>query len=107
MRLIDADALLKDLGVTDIDCEKCALGVPVGNGLSKALIGCGRGFDFVNVCLAIDDAPTIDAVEVVRCKDCAIRFDACPMVVRVRNFIQIFTEDEDFCSRGRRENDEH
>lgn len=40
--------------------------------------------------------------EIIRCKDCAIRYDSCPMVVRVGGYISFFTEDEDFCSRGRR-----
>ena len=44
----------------------------------------------------------MDAVSVIRCKDCAIRYDSCPMVVRIGNNVDYFTEDEDFCSRGRR-----
>lgn len=43
MRLIDADALINTLGVSDEDID------------FKEILG---------------DAPTIDAVEVVRCKDC-------------------------------------
>lgn len=43
-----------------------------------------------------------DYQELLRCKDCAIRYDACPMVVRVGGYISFFTEDDDFCSRGRR-----
>ena len=45
---------------------------------------------------------TADVVEVVRCKDCALRYDSCPMAVRVSGYVQFFTEDDDFCSRGRR-----
>ena len=44
----------------------------------------------------------MDAVSVIRCKDCARRYDSCPMVVRVGGYISFITEDEDFCSRGRR-----
>ena len=40
--------------------------------------------------------------DVIRCKDCAIRYDACPMVVRAGNTVAFFTDDNDFCSRGRR-----
>ena len=40
--------------------------------------------------------------DVVRCKECAIRYDSCPMVVRVGGYRSFFTEDDDFCSRGRR-----
>lgn len=45
--------------------------------------------------------PSVDAVVVVRCKDCAIRYDSCPMVVRIGNNVEFFTEDDDFCSRGK------
>lgn len=49
-RLIDADALAKTLGITDMDCYKCAWG---NHGF------CGRGGDFNDACEAIEDAPTI------------------------------------------------
>lgn len=51
MRLIDADALMKTLGITDMDCEKCDWG------------DCGfckRGSDFRDACVAIEDSPTIE-----------------------------------------------
>ena len=41
--------------------------------------------------------------DVIRCKDCAIRFDACPMVVRNGNYLTFFTKDDDFCSYGKGE----
>ena len=47
--------------------------------------------------------PSVDAVVVVRCKDCAIRYDSCPMVVRNGNCLTFFTKDEDFCSYGKGE----
>ena len=43
-----------------------------------------------------------DFVFVVRCKDCAIRYTACPMVTRMDGMISFFTEDDDFCSRGKK-----
>ena len=50
----------------------------------------------------IADAPTVDAVEVVRCKDCKYRFknnghsrDGCPIVDA-----KIWMDDDDFCSHG-------
>ena len=54
----------------------------------------------------IDKQPTVDAVEVVRCKDCNYRTDVdeshicgvCKRVVRYRN-------DEDFCSNGELRNE--
>ena len=53
MRLIDADALMQTLGITDMNCEKCAW-------YSKAYRRCKRGGDFEDACVAIDDAPTIE-----------------------------------------------
>ena len=38
-----------------------------------------------------------NARDVIRCKNCAIRYDACPMVVRNGNYLTFFTKDEDFC----------
>lgn len=60
-RLIDADALMETLGITDMDCGKCKWG-KYGE--------CKRGADFKDACCAIEDAPTVDAISVVRCKDC-------------------------------------
>ena len=58
MRLIDADALHETLKTKQ-----------------KWVVRCGdkhnEGYTYDQVHFAIDDAPTIDAVEVVRCKDCA------------------------------------
>lgn len=45
--------------------------------------------------------------EIIRCKDCAIRYDSCPMVVRSVAYIRFFTEDDDFCSRGKRKEIDH
>ena len=55
----------------------------------------------------IDNIPTVDAVEVVRCKDCVLRWSACPMVVRSMDEngglrVSFFTEDDDYCSRGKK-----
>ena len=60
MRLIDADALMDALGIAD-DCQDCQY---------QSSIFCSRSPDFVNACEAIADAPVIDAVPVVRCRDC-------------------------------------
>ena len=50
MRLIDADALAQTLGITNMNCNKCELGI---NG------HCQRGQAFVTACMAIEEAPTI------------------------------------------------
>lgn len=57
MRPIDADALMQTLGITDMDCVRCAW-------YSKAYRRCKRGGDFEDACIAIEDAPTVDAVPV-------------------------------------------
>ena len=51
MRLIDADALMRTLGITDMDCNKCEWGENQY---------CTRGSDFADACYAIEDAPTIE-----------------------------------------------
>ena len=61
MRLIDADELVKKLNIKE-NCKDCEY--------VSCIVFCGRGSEFVNACEAIFDAPTVDAVEVVRCKDC-------------------------------------
>ena len=58
MRLIDADALFKALGFAD-PCSECD---HVHGFICDAI--------WTDVCDAIIEAPTIDAVQVVRCKDC-------------------------------------
>lgn len=56
MRLIDADELKKALGITSEDCNKCGWG---------SYESCGRGNDFEDACVAIDNAVTVDAVSIV------------------------------------------
>lgn len=59
----------------------------------------------------VEQAPTIDAVEVVRCKDCALRDTAaCTMTY---DFLtgeplkdRSFSDDDDFCSYGERRDDD-
>lgn len=55
-RYIDADLLMKELGITDPDCEKCEWGC-------KSFPSCTRGSDFVDACIAICEAPTADVPE--------------------------------------------
>ena len=53
----------------------------------------------------IADAPTVDAVEVTRCKDCIRRYDTdeCPMCFLSEGQYYEFTRDDGFCDRGERE----
>ena len=86
MRLIDADALMgmvfNDVVLIDGDVK--------GAGLILAE--------------TVDKAPTIDAVEVVRCRECKYRFgnnghskNGCPIMDA-----NICMDDDDFCSYGER-----
>lgn len=52
----------------------------------------------------VEEQPTVDAVEVVRCKDCKWRnTKGCPYM----NFNAAAREDEDYCSDGERKDNEH
>lgn len=62
MRLIDADALMKTLGITDMDCGKCAW-------RDKEWNLCNRGSDFEDACCAIENAPTIEERKWIPCSE--------------------------------------
>ena len=51
--------------------------------------------------------PTIDAVEVVRCKDCIRRYDTdeCPMCFLIEGKYCEYTNDNGYCDRGERKGD--
>lgn len=51
MRLIDADALMDMLGITDMDCNKCKWS-------NKGI--CTRGHAFEDACFAIEHTPTFE-----------------------------------------------
>ena len=54
--------------------------------------------------LVLQEAPTVAAVEVVRCKDCIRRYDTdeCPMCFLSEGQYYEFTQDDGFCDRGER-----
>lgn len=83
MRLIDADALKKSVPNTHVDifenCRNCEL------------------LDDEQVEELIDNAPTIDAVPVVRCKDCFL-YGECQAAK--------FYGDDGYCSCGERKDDD-
>ena len=93
MRLIDADALMEALGITDMDCEMCELQSGYG-------YYCSRSNDFIDACIAIEQAPTID---LVRCEECRyLKHDAdyqwCGMIG-----VGCEKVDDDYCSYGERD----
>ena len=61
MRLVDADALKEDCRMAN-DCKDCKTNVR----------DCKYDYVYTKMdfCGWLDDAPTVDAVPVVRCKDC-------------------------------------
>lgn len=81
-RLIDADALLNDM---DLDAMTEADGYKMD--LMRS-----------DIKAAIDDAATVDAVEVVRCWDCGRKKHERDGIWC--NFFGCFMHPDDFCSRG-------
>lgn len=99
MRLIDADALYKNLGFAE-ECKDCDH--------QYNSVFC-ESSTWQVVCDAIYESPTIDAVPVVRCKDCKHRIKwkesyGCSFW---GYYGDEFADGEMFCSKGKRkENDE-
>ena len=55
----------------------------------------------------LNNAPTIDAVPVVRCKYCIRRYDTdeCPMCFLIEGEYCEYTNENGFCDRGERKGD--
>lgn len=84
MRLIDADALKQTF------CAECNHSIKCED--------CDIDYHFEHL------APTVDAVEVVRCKDCRwYENDGYHTHCRI---MRLSVEAEDYCSRGERREDE-
>ena len=93
MRLIDADAtfdLLRSLGSRDYRREK------------------GTIMDAMKMISHPEYTPTVDAVPVVRCKDCKYRsydYDCVGNHLCEKRGNRYYCEDNDFCSYGERRAD--
>ena len=87
MKLIDADIFESVLDFADSDvCEES----PDGD--------CDFGFSRENIRELLRDIPAVDAVPVVRCRECKYHNKPpCPMRLSFN-----WTEDDDFCSYGKR-----
>ena len=95
MRLIDADSLNKPIYAEEDNIT--------GSGMSyDEICGYNDGIDIA--WNKIDQAPTIDAVPVVRCKDCIRRYDTdeCPMCFLIEGKYYEYTNENGFCDRGER-----
>ena len=95
MRLIDADALMETIGITK-ECKDCAR-----NGMR----GCSESSAFVWACESITEAPTIDAVPVVRCWDCIYWEPATLSSGNCGRALEITAYKDDYCSYGERRSD--
>ena len=98
MRLIDADRLNKPIYAEEDNIT--------GSGMSyDEICGYNDGIDIA--WNKIDQAPTIDAVPVVRCKDCIRRYDTdeCPMCFLIEGKYYEYTNENVFCDRGERKGD--
>ena len=95
MRLIDADRLNKPIYAEEDNIT--------GSGMSyDEICGYNDGIDIA--WNKINQAPTIDAVPVVRCKDCIRRYDTdeCPMCFLIEGKYYEYTNENGFCDRGER-----
>ena len=95
MRLIDADRLNKPIYAEEDNLT--------GSGMSyDEICGYNDGIDIA--WNKIDQAPTIDAVPVVRCKDCIKRYDTdeCPMCYLIEGKYCEYTNGNGYCNRGER-----
>ena len=95
MRLIDADRLNKPIYAEEDNIT--------GSGMSyDEICGYNDGIDIT--WNKIDQAQTIDAVPVVRCKYCIRRYDTdeCPMCFLIEGKYYEYTNENGFCDRGER-----
>ena len=95
MRLIDVDRLNKPIYAEEDNIT--------GSGMSyDEICGYNDGIDIA--WNKIDQAPTIDAVPVVRCKHCIRRYDTdeCPMCFLIEGKYYEYTNENGFCDRGER-----
>ena len=102
MRLIDADALIDD--VMERYCKECNKRKGIKNGKYRIIYEIGevpcRACEVDDIEEELENIPTSDAVEVVRCKDCRkkprIAWVGCPMAGKSLVF------DEGYCHVGER-----
>ena len=113
MRLIDADARIDDL--MERSCKECDKRKGMKNGKRQFIYEIGgapcRACEVDDVKAELEEAPTIDAVPVVRCKDCKYYRES--KVLSPQKFcfrlrgrdgaaIGYNFADDDFCSYGER-----
>lgn len=82
-RLIDAEALRKEIDCCDFDSQT----------------------DLLTICQQIREAPTIDAVPVVRCRECKWARSNLHESCCARHCGLVMISPDSFCSYGEREED--
>lgn len=99
MRLIDADALIDE--VMERYCKDCSKRKGLKNGKRRVLYSVGeapcRACGIDDMMDEMECAPTIDAVPVVRCKNCVFFESGIRCGLRNEQ-----TDYNDFCSKGRK-----
>ena len=98
MRLIDADALIEDLKTEFRDMRKL-LKDPESTELQRYMMRVRMGRT-VSTVVYISTAPTVDAVPVIRCRDCKYKteYGYCTYYVNFHHW----TDDMDYCSDAER-----
>lgn len=106
MRLIDADALMDDINeLKKSPWYNNAFRIDFLSDINGSRVVRSEAIDIVQR-LCIDDAPTIDAVEVVRCEDCKYKQQcrkAVEYITHEPTSVTIEYKSVDFCSYGKRE----
>ena len=83
-----------------IDANELTEGLKSLTGMFTDEIGFAVSLE--SVLWKVDAQPTVDAVEVVRCKDCKHRYTASSGVIFCQQHITVSANNDDFCSYGER-----
>lgn len=97
--LISRSALIAHIGDLGIDPED-----------DTTFLTTGQACAIAHKCIVemVKEEPAVDAVEVVRCKDCYKRYDEnlCPMCMQSEGELSEYTFDDGYCDRGERRADD-
>jgi len=100
-RLIDADACIDDL--MERYCKECDKRKGIKNGKRQFIYEIGeapcRACEVDDAIAELEEVPTIDAVPVVRCRDCKHR-DAEKGFCEGRGWPMQLVPDDGFCDKG-------
>lgn len=106
MRLIDADELLNKTIKLEAEARKQVANYEPIDNPKKWHIWNGVLAERTAFKYDLMDAPTVDAVEVVRCKDCKNYWKSAGICCFADMPINDSVMPEDYCSRGERKEDE-